>query len=89
MRAGELVGRRADVHVGVVQDEILEVDELALEPQRGGRVGEVLALDKTVAHRRTGQPLVEARQNLGGAGDRPDQRLQWKRSPARKPLISR
>ena len=76
MRAGELVGRRADVHVGVVQDQVLEVDELALEPERGGRVGKVLALDKTVAHRRAGQPLVEARQNLGRARDRPDQGLQ-------------
>ena len=76
MRPGELVGRGADVHVGVVQDEVFEVDELALEPERGGRVGEMLALDKAVAHRRTGQPLVEARQNLGRARDRPDQGVQ-------------
>ena len=60
MRPGEFVGRGADVHAGVVQDEVLEVDEFALEPQCGGRVGEVLALDKTVADRRAGQPLVEA-----------------------------
>ncbi|WP_192250218.1 hypothetical protein [Mesorhizobium caraganae] len=46
--------------MGVVQDEVLEVDELALEPQRRGRVGEVLALDKAVADRRAVKPLVVA-----------------------------
>jgi hypothetical protein len=35
--------------MGIVQNEILEVDELPFEPQRGGRVGEVLALDKQLA----------------------------------------
>ncbi|WP_281035924.1 MULTISPECIES: hypothetical protein [unclassified Mesorhizobium] len=49
-----------------MQDEVFEVDELAVEPQRGGCVGEVLALDKTVADGGTSQPLVKAGQNLGG-----------------------
>ncbi|WP_287140920.1 hypothetical protein [Mesorhizobium sp.] len=62
--AGELVGWGADVHMRVVQDKILEVDELALEPQRCGRIGKMLALNKTVAHRRTGQALVEAGERL-------------------------
>ncbi|MBM2712830.1 hypothetical protein JQK88_16675 [Mesorhizobium caraganae] len=48
----------------VMQDEVLEVDQLALEPQRGGRVSKVLALDGPFADRRTGQPLVDPRQNL-------------------------
>ncbi|WP_292231963.1 hypothetical protein [Mesorhizobium sp.] len=52
--------------MGVVQDEVFEVHELALEPQRGGRIGKMLALDKTVADGGTSQPLVKARQNLGG-----------------------
>ncbi|WP_292191917.1 hypothetical protein [Mesorhizobium sp.] len=52
--------------MGVVQDKILEVHELALEPERGGCVGEVLALDKTVADGGTSQPLVKAGRNLGG-----------------------
>ncbi|TIR50587.1 MAG: hypothetical protein E5X53_18790 [Mesorhizobium sp.] len=65
MRAGELVGRRAHIHVSVVQHEVLEVDEFPFEPERGRRVGKVLALDKAVAHRRARQPLVEADQNLG------------------------
>ena len=39
MGAGELVGRGADVHAGVVENEIFEVDELALQPQAGAGVG--------------------------------------------------
>ncbi|WP_348627373.1 hypothetical protein [Mesorhizobium sp. M6A.T.Cr.TU.016.01.1.1] len=41
VRPGELVGRSADVHVGVVQQEVFGMDELAVEPQRGGGVGKV------------------------------------------------
>ncbi len=87
MRTGELVGRGADIHMGVVQDEILEVHEIALQPQRRRRIGKVLALDKTVADRRARQPLVEPRQNLGRARNRPKQGLQGN-SRARKPLFS-
>lgn len=67
MRAGELVGRSANVHVSVVQDEVLEMDKFAFEPKRGGRVGEILPLDEAFAHWRTGQALVEARQSGSGA----------------------
>ena len=35
MRPGELMGRGADVHVGVVEHEVVEVDQLAVEPQAG------------------------------------------------------
>ena len=76
MRAGEFVGRGADVHVSVVQDEVFEMDELALQPERRGRIGKMLALDKTLADGRAGQALVEPRQSLGRACDRPEQGLQ-------------
>ncbi|WP_352807883.1 hypothetical protein [Mesorhizobium sp. M0909] len=62
--------------MGVVQHEVLEVDEFALEPERGSRVGKMLALDKAVADGRAGDPLVEADQNLGRAENRPDQGFQ-------------
>ncbi|MER9566579.1 hypothetical protein [Mesorhizobium sp. M0571] len=54
--------------MGVVQDKVLEVDKFALEPERGSGIGKMLALDKAVADRRTGNPLVEADQNLGRCG---------------------
>jgi hypothetical protein len=38
MGTGQLVGRRAHVHAGVVQDEVLDLDEFAFEPECGGGV---------------------------------------------------
>ena len=71
MGAGEFVGGRSDVHAGVVQHEVFEVDELALEPERGGGVGEVGPRDPAVADGARSQPLVEPRQRVFGARERP------------------
>jgi hypothetical protein len=65
MRAGEFVSRHAQVHLGVVEDEVLDMDELAFDPERGDGVVEMRALDPAVAHRRMGQALVETGQKLG------------------------
>jgi hypothetical protein len=35
------VGRSPDVHAGVVENEVVETNERALEPQAGAGVGEV------------------------------------------------
>lgn len=72
MRPGELVGRGADVQVGIMQDEVFRVDELAVEPQRRRRVGKTLTLDKTVADRAFVHALVQPRQKIFGAGERRD-----------------
>lgn len=58
--------------MGVVQDEVFRVDKFALKPQRGRRVGEVGAFDKTVADRAFVHALVEAGQKVFGAGERPN-----------------
>ena len=68
MRPGELMGRGADVHVGVVEHEVVEVDQFAVEPQAGRGVGEVGANDKTGPDRALGEPLVEARQRIFRCG---------------------
>ena len=60
MRPGELLGRGADVHVGVVKHEVVEVDQLAVEPQAGRGIGEVGARDPPLADRAFGEPLIEA-----------------------------
>ena len=70
MGAGELVGRGADVHVGVVEHEIVEVDQFAVEPQAGRGVGKVGAGDTAVADRAFGEPLVEPGQRILGGGER-------------------
>lgn len=49
---GEFVGRGADVVAGGVQHQVLEVDEFAIDPQRGAGVGEV---DPSIRPSRTGE----------------------------------
>lgn len=51
--------------MGVVQDQVLKMDELALDSERGDRVVEVRAFEPPLANRRARQPLVQADQNLG------------------------
>lgn len=51
MRAGELVRRRADIHMRVVQDEVLDMDKLPVEPECRSRIVEMKPLHKSVAHR--------------------------------------
>ena len=70
MGPGQLMGRGADVHVGVVEHEIVEVDQLAVEPQTGAGVGEVGAGDPAVADRAFGEPLVEPGERILGGGER-------------------
>ena len=57
---GELVSGGADVAQGVVQDEILEMDELSVDPKRGMRLKEMRAFEKARADERAGDALVEA-----------------------------
>ncbi|WP_394885922.1 hypothetical protein ACG873_00215 (plasmid) [Mesorhizobium sp. AaZ16] len=62
--------------MGVVQDQVFEVDELALEPERGGRVGKILAFDKAVAYGAGPHALVKAGQNRGRLRDGRDDGVQ-------------
>jgi hypothetical protein len=43
------VGGGANIAVGVVQDEVFEMDELAVDPEGGAGVGEILPLNKAGA----------------------------------------
>ena len=70
MGAGQLVGRGADIHAGVVEHEIVEVDQLAFEPQAGRGIGKMGARDPALADRAFGQPLVEAGERIFGGGER-------------------
>ncbi|WFU52073.1 hypothetical protein QA637_28485 (plasmid) [Sinorhizobium terangae] len=42
---GQLMGGRTDVKAGIVQHQILEVHELAVDPQRGAGVGKMRLFD--------------------------------------------
>lgn len=54
------MGWGAGIAKGVVEDEVLKVDEFAVDPERGAGVGEILPLEKTGADRRARYALVEA-----------------------------
>lgn len=48
-----------------MEDEVLEVDEFALNPERGDRVVEVGPFDPALTDGRMRDTLVEAGENLG------------------------
>jgi hypothetical protein len=72
---GELVGGCADVAKGIMQDEVFEMDEFTIDPERGVRVEEMRALKKTLADGGAGNALVETGKRDSGLGDRPQQAL--------------
>lgn len=59
---GEFMGRGVEIFCGVVQDQVLDMNELAVDPQRGTGIGEVGAFNAPRPNRRTGDALVEAGQ---------------------------
>ena len=64
------MGRGADVASGVVENEILELDELAVDLQRGAGVGEVLPLEEAGAGGRARNPLIETGDRNAGVESR-------------------
>jgi hypothetical protein len=53
-----------------VENEVVEVDELAFQPQSGTGVGEVGPGDPAVADRAFGQPLVQPGERVLRGGER-------------------
>jgi hypothetical protein len=70
MGSRQLMAGAADVLLGIVQHEVLKMDQLAFEPQGGASVQEVGAGDEAFADRAFAQPLVEPRQRVLGRGER-------------------
>jgi hypothetical protein len=56
----QLVGGCANISDIVMKDEIFEMDEFAVDPERGAGIGELAAFYPSLADRRTGDALVEA-----------------------------
>ncbi|MBU3995162.1 MAG: hypothetical protein KKF42_05215, partial [Actinobacteria bacterium] len=70
---GQLVGRCAIIAGGVVEDEVFEMDEFAVDPQRGAGVGKLRSFEEARADWRTGDALVETRERDAGVKGRPYQ----------------
>jgi hypothetical protein len=58
------MARRARVHVSVVQDKILDMNQLTGDPHRPDRIEEMTTLRKPLPDRRAGRPLVQSRQTI-------------------------
>jgi len=63
------VGGSADVAETVVEDEVFEVDEFAVDPQGGAGVGEVLPFEDARTDEGAGDALVETAESAAGVGD--------------------
>jgi hypothetical protein len=70
---GEFVGWGAGIAKGVVEDEVFEMDEFAVDPQRGTGVGKVLPFEEAGADGRASNALVETGQRDSGIESRPHQ----------------
>jgi hypothetical protein len=65
--------RHSNILRGVVEDEVFEMDELAVDPQRGAGIGEVHPFEEACADARTGDTLVQTREGNAGVESRPHQ----------------
>ena len=73
LRPDEGVGRGADVHAGIVEDEVVEGDELPLGPEGGAGLRGIGSGEDAGADGRGAQPLVEAGESIVGGRQRPDE----------------
>ena len=56
---GEFMGGSTDVPERVMQDEVFEMNEFTVDPERGMRVEEMRALEKALTDGSTGDALIE------------------------------
>lgn len=75
MRANGLgiMGGRAGIAKGVVEDEVLKVDEFAVDPQGSTGIGEILPFEKAGADGRAGNTLIETGERDAGVEGWPHQ----------------
>jgi hypothetical protein len=69
----QFVGGCANILRGVVEDEIFEMDEFAVDPEGRAGIGEVGALDPPLADRRAGDALIQTRERNASIESRSDQ----------------
>ena len=68
------MGRRMDIHAGVMQHQILETHEVAGEPEAGAGVLEMGPADKPRGDRARPYALIEAGERILGGGERAQSR---------------
>lgn len=74
----EVALRRADIMGGVVNEEVVEMDEFAVDPERCAGIGKILPFEEAGADSRAGDTLVETGQGDPGVESRPHRN--WSKS---------
>ncbi len=69
LRAGEFGGGAAHVHAGVMENEVLEGGEFAVEPQAGVGVGKMRPRRPSFPDRAVAEALVEAGERILCGGE--------------------
>ena len=69
VREDGFVGGCADIHPGVTEHEILDMDKLAVHPHVRGRIEEVTTLDEASTNLAAGDPFVEPREVVLGLAE--------------------
>lgn len=65
---GQFVGGGTDVPEGVMQDQVFEMNEFTVDPERGMRIEEMRALEKALTDGRPGNAFVETGKRDGCCG---------------------
>ena len=79
MGARQFMGRPTNIHIGVVQNEVFDMNELAVDPGARAGVQEMRARDPALANRTDAQPLVQPGQSVLGSAQRTDDCRPWQR----------
>ena len=69
----QLMGRCANIPRGVMEHEVFEMDEFAVDPQRGAGIGELGAFEEANADGRTGDALIKTGECDAGVESRSHQ----------------
>ena len=70
LRPNECAGRGMDVPMRVVENEVFERNQVAVEPQTGAAVGKMGPGDPALSDRAAAQPFIEAGEAILGGGER-------------------
>ena len=73
MRLDEFMTGAADVHAGIVEDRVFEMDKFAFGPQRGTSLSKIGPRDKPVAEGADAQAFIEPRQAVVRGRQRRDE----------------
>jgi hypothetical protein len=76
VRDDKLMARRANIHLCVVENEVLEMDEFAADPHTGNGIKEVGPLGKAGPNLRSGDPLIKPGKRVLRGRYRP-RRVSW------------